>query len=64
MIGLELVNDFKHIAVLSELQGSQRFSLIDTITKDVHCSEILYFSVRGILVPYGNDKVCILYGKN
>ena len=64
VIGLELVNDFKYIAVLSELQDAQRFSLIDTFTKEVHCSETLYFSVRGILAPYSNDKVSILYGDN
>ena len=62
-MSLQLVNDYKHIAVLSELQGNQRFSLIDATTKEVYCSEALYIEVKGMVVPFGNDKVSILYGE-
>ena len=64
VIGLELVNDYKHIAVLSQIQDSERFSLIDITTKEVHSSESLYFQVKDMVVPFGNDKVVVLYGDN
>jgi len=57
-----LVNDYKHIAVLSDFQSNQRFSLIDVATKEVYCSEGIYFNVKGVVVPYSNDKIILLYG--
>lgn len=64
VISLDLVNDYKHIAILSELQGNPRFSMLDTSSKEVYCSEGLYFQVKGVVVPFSNDKVVIIYGDN
>jgi hypothetical protein len=64
VISLDLVNDYKHIAILSTLQGNPRFSMLDASTKEVYCSEGLYFQVKGAVVPFSNDKVVVLYGDN
>jgi hypothetical protein len=61
---LELVNDYKHISLVSELEGNFRFSLIDINTKEVYSSESIYFKVKGMFVPFSNDKVVILYTQN
>jgi hypothetical protein len=37
--------------------------LIDATTKEVYCSESLYIDIKGIVIPFGNDKVAILYGE-
>lgn len=46
---------------MSNLQGNQRFSMIDATTKEVYCSEGLYFQIKGVIIPFSNDKVAILY---
>lgn len=61
VVFLDLVNDYKHICVLSELQGNYRFSLIEVSSKEVYCSESLYFQLKGVIIPFSNDKIVILY---
>jgi hypothetical protein len=38
IVFLDLVNDYKHICVISELEGNFRLSLIDISSKEVLCS--------------------------
>jgi hypothetical protein len=58
---LDLVNDYKYICIVSELDGNFRFSLIEISSKEVLCSESIYFKVIGIIIPFCNDKVVLLY---
>ena len=41
--------------------NQQRFSLIDTATKEYSCSEGIYFGVKGMVVPFSCDRVVVLY---
>lgn len=61
IVFLDLVNDYKNICVVSELQDNYRLSLIDANSKNVYCSESIYFKFKGAIVPFSNDKILFLY---
>lgn len=61
IVFMDLVSDYKHICVVSELEGNFRFSLIDLATKEVICSESVYIKVKGVIVPFSNDKIVLVY---
>lgn len=55
------MNDYKYICIVSELEENFRFSLIEITSKEVLCSESIYFKIKGIIIPFSNDKVVLLY---
>lgn len=64
IVSLDLVNDHKHVCVISELQSNYRISLLNIHTKEIDASDSIYFQVKGLVIPYSNDKCMLLYTDN